>query len=81
MQDRSNLRIDPQAGVIQLSTIFDWYERDFTNWVATHRPELPETLFGYLRSQLREPDAARLESCQECRVEFIEYDWSLNEPR
>ena len=67
--------------MIWLSSIFDWYERDFSDWVEEKRPELPTTLHSYVLSQLGPADAARLASCEDCRVEFVDYDWSLNDAR
>lgn len=81
LEPSRNLRIDLEARVVELSAIFDWYESDFTDWVAEHRPDLPETLYGYVASQVQGVKADRLRRCTDCRVVFAEYDWSLNDAR
>jgi hypothetical protein len=60
------LRYDADAGVLYLSSIFDWYAEDFGgDVVAWILPRLPEDLAERLR-------AAKPE------VRYLDYDWSLN---
>ena len=76
-EDR-NVHVDPSQRVVRLSSIFDWYEADFTGWMERHAPQEPATLLGWLRHHA-EPDRRRqLLACSDCRVEFVPYDWGLN---
>lgn len=77
--DPRNVRIRPEAGVVHLSSIFDWYEEDFVGWMEAQHPTAPATLLGYLALYLNEDASARLASCTDCRIEFIPYDWTLND--
>jgi hypothetical protein len=72
-EDR-NACVDDDARLVRLSSIFDWYEADFTGWMERNRPGAPATLVGYLRDQAGD----RVSSCDDCEVEFFEYDWALN---
>jgi hypothetical protein len=75
-----NVRLDPATGTgtLHLSSIFDWYEKDFTRWVADRRPELEASLRAYVTLYLAEDTAAAVHDCTDCAVEFIPYDWGLN---
>ncbi|MDY7094504.1 MAG: DUF547 domain-containing protein [Acidobacteriota bacterium] len=60
------LRYDAGAGVLYLSSIFDWYAEDFGgDAVAWILPRLPEELANRLRAD--EPE-----------IRYLDYDWSLN---
>jgi hypothetical protein len=73
-----NVRVDRAGGVVHLSAIFDWYEEDFTGWLRRHRPGVRPTLLSYVRLYAGDELRAALEGCDECRVQFIQYDWTLN---
>jgi len=73
-----NVRVDRAGGVVHLSAIFDWYGDDFTGWLRRHRPGVRPTLLSYVHLYAGEELRAALEGCDRCRVEFIEYDWTLN---
>lgn len=81
LADAHNYRLDFEARVVLLSSIFDWYERDFTDWVSRNHPELPDTLRSWLTSHLPAERARALDACDDCRIEFVPYDWSLNDLR
>ncbi len=74
-----NAVVDPLTHTVWLSSIFSWYERDFTNWMRVHHPDEPATLVGYV-GRLAEPERrAALDSCTGCAVKFVPYDWRLND--
>ena len=77
--EERNVRIDVAGGTIFLSSIFSWYETDFTDWVKRHRPGEEATLQRYLPPYLSETQAAQLHACARCRVEFVPYYWALND--
>ena len=63
-------RVDPEAGIVFLSPIFDWYRGDF--------PEGRAALGTYL-SRIHPPGVQRdfLRRGQ-FRIQYTDYDWSLN---
>ena len=73
------MEVLPNLGVVRLSSIFDWYESDFTSWVETQHAKAGASLLDYVA--LAHPDPRALDECGACRVEFVEYDWGLNDRR
>ncbi len=62
-------QFDPRANVVKLTSLYDWYAGDFEqaagsvlSYVANHSPALRQAL----------------EASDKPRVEFLDYDWSLN---
>ena len=78
LADESNLRIDLEQRTIFLSAIFDWYERDFLDWQRDVESEARATLAGYVQPYLPAAKQRALAKCDDCRVEFLPYDWGLN---
>jgi Protein of unknown function, DUF547 len=77
--ERRNLEVDHQARVVRLSSILKWYSSDFTDWMKRHHPERAATLVEYARLYAPPERAADLERARGYEVEFIEYDWKLND--
>lgn len=76
VNSRQHFRVDRENKVVYVSKIFDWYGQKFlkdeTRAVSGNRPEL------YLLQWLDDETRKLLES-GEYRLEFIEWDWTLNE--
>lgn len=68
--DPSKNRFDAGARTLKLSSIFDWFREDFERSFKT----LPAFIANYSEPAL----AAALASGQQPRLEFLDYDWSLN---
>jgi hypothetical protein len=79
VSEERNVEIDPVAGQITLSSIFDWYEDDFVSFSKSKRPGDEPSLIGYLEPLLTPSQTAALAKCAECEVRFREYDWGLND--
>ena len=64
------LRIERRgdAPSVQVTTLFDWYGSDFSDW-TDH-----DTWQAYVRDYLELPEGTRF-------TDFIAYDWSLNDQR
>ena len=69
--------------VLYLSPIFDWHEQDFRKFGTTN--PLMREVFGerapmiqFVASFLRDDERKFLRDA-EFRVEFFEYDWTLND--
>lgn len=70
MNDPTKNRIDRRQKVAHLSKIFEWFEKDF----AAHSG----SLLKYVAQYVTDPELARELRTEPYRVEFLEYDWSLN---
>lgn len=64
IEDERRVRVDEERGVLLLSPIFDWYEEDF----LAVAPSLIEYIARH--RELGDP--------RPTRVEFLDYDWTLN---
>ncbi len=78
LAEARNVRVDREARTIWLSSIFDWFRKDFEGWMERHHPDAEASLVGYVRKVGGEPLSAALDGCEDCRVRFVEYDWALN---
>lgn len=65
-----NLRVDSGRGTLWLSSILDWFGDDF----GSNQREQLTALAPYLPA-----DARRLISTGRVMVQYLEYDWSLND--
>jgi hypothetical protein len=79
MAEERGVQIDPVARKIRLSKIFEWYQSDFTGWLKRQGAEA--SLRAYVRRYLDDERRAALDACGDCAVEFMEYDWALNDQR
>lgn len=66
LRNEAKNRFDAASGTLYLSEIFDWFSDDF----VTDTDALP----AYVAPYMADPRAAHAE-----RVEFLPYDWALNE--
>lgn len=62
------VQIDTKAGVVRLAKYFDWYGDDFG-----------DDHLGYVRPFLSEQRRARLDALDDPSIEYLEYDWRLND--
>lgn len=76
-----NVAFEAAEHRIGLSSIFDWYESDFTDWMKQNHPDRPATLIGYVGLYLSPEQTDALYRCDKCEIEFVEYDWALNDQR
>ncbi|NKB69920.1 MAG: DUF547 domain-containing protein [Candidatus Latescibacteria bacterium] len=74
--EQRNLHIDREAGILRLSSIFEWYESDFTEPLKENRAN--PTLIDYIAPYLSSEDAALLQT-RDFEIKFIPYDWGLND--
>ena len=70
INDPTRNRFDRERKVAYLSMIFKWFEDDFTAHSGS--------LLGYVKRYVADPQLARELESAPYRVEFLEYDWSLN---
>jgi Protein of unknown function, DUF547 len=70
INDSSRNRFDRERKIAYLSMIFKWYEDDFTAHSGS--------LLNYVKRYVGDPNLARELESEPYRVEFLEYNWSLN---
>ena len=77
------LRIDHQEKTIQLGVIFDWYKSYFIEKYGDIKKfrDRPAPIQAYLNciSKYIPPDDLKYVESKDYEVEFIKYDWRLNE--
>lgn len=78
LSDRSRNRYDSRTNTLQVSEIFSWYGDDFAQG---HRGfERLEDLFArYASAMTTHPAARKRLEAGTVPIEFLEYDWSLND--
>ena len=70
VNDSRRNRFDRERKVASLSMIFKWFEKDFTAQAGA--------LLHYVKRYVADPAVAADLHHRPYRVEFLEYDWSLN---
>jgi len=77
LSDRSRNRFDVRTGTLEISSIFDWYAEDFSKGWRGY-----DSLHDFFRTHADwiTDDAESVENLKEAglRIEFLDYDWSLN---
>jgi len=82
LSDPARFAVDRAAGVVKLSPIFDWFAGDFaTRYGKNSNPAVDKRLRGVIDfvATYAPDDAARWLRTARYRVEFLPYDWTLNE--
>ena len=77
LQDRSRNRFDVKIGTLEVSSIYDWYEVDFTQgWRGYDSlDDFFRTHADWIADDTKSVQALRE---GELQVEFLDYDWNLN---
>jgi len=80
LRDRSRNRFDAASNTLFVSKIFDWYAADFTNG---HRGfDSLKTSFAHYSNALSDAPAERARIKQgHYQIEYLDYDWRLNDAR
>jgi hypothetical protein len=75
-----NVRYDSNGNVLYLSSIFDWYEDDFINWIKGHYPEQKPTLANFVMKYLLPETFQSIgQSVENLKIVFLPYDWGIND--
>lgn len=80
LSDRSRNRYNEAAEKLEVSEIFDWYTRDFERgwqgWISLAQ------FFTHYRDSLADtPRARELLTAENIEIQFLEFNWILNEKR
>lgn len=79
INDKRNVRLDKDRGVLFLSSIFRWYEEDFTTWLKQYHPEQEASLVNYVLLYLDSPDSDEVRAADGgVEISYLQYDWGLN---
>ena len=73
-----NVRVDSTNRTIHLSSIFQWFRQDFTDWLkAQNKPkQASDRILDYIN--LYRPKGKQL-PLQGYKIKYIPYDWNLNQ--
>jgi hypothetical protein len=78
LSDRARNRYDPGANTLQVSAIFSWYGDDFARRNRGFG-RLEDVFARYAAALTADPAARKRLEARTVRIEFLEYDWSLND--
>jgi len=70
INDPTRNRFDRQQRIASLSMIFQWFEKDFSAAAGS--------VLAYVARYVNDPELAKELGRPGYRIEFLEYDWSLN---
>jgi hypothetical protein len=80
LKDRSRNRYNPRSGKLEVSRIFDWYGDDFRKGYRGY--ETLEGFFaGYADLMADDPAPRERIRSKQVKIDFLEYDWRLNDAR
>lgn len=80
LSDHGRNRFDPATGTLTVSRIFDWYHKDFEQG---HRgiDSLPALFARYADVLGSTPSEQAKIRAGRVKIQFLDYDWSLNDAR
>ena len=82
LAEERNYQIDHREKTIYLSSIFQWYEKDFLSWYQNRFPGHQASLLKYIGLYLTPEKTAELEKYgDDYKLQFIAYDWQLNDQK
>jgi len=76
INDENNFRIDKEQGKVYLSSIFDWYDDDFFEWLHNIKNNQEPHLLDYIKLYY---DGQITEEFYTWVIEFTDYNWQLND--
>ncbi len=80
MSDRSRNRYDPRTKTVELSSIFDWYGKDFEHGYKGFAG-VQDVVAKYADQLADSPADRALLRAKMVPIRFLDYDWSLNDVR
>ncbi len=80
LSDRSRNRYSAASGRLELSSIFDWYGKDFSRgWKGYHSVE--QFLARYADRLADDPAQQKIIREQKAGLKFLDYNWGLNDAK
>ncbi|MHC4591989.1 MAG: DUF547 domain-containing protein [Planctomycetota bacterium] len=85
LRNAKKFRIDRRKNEVYLSPIFDWFGKDFIRTYGTDRQfkrhgKAERAVLSYVSQHLEDRDRRYLETAAYA-IEYLDYDWSLNEQK
>ncbi|MDH3354591.1 MAG: DUF547 domain-containing protein [Chromatiales bacterium] len=78
LSDHSRNRFNPQSGELEISKIFDWYEKDFEQ--GNRQLHSIKDLFSRFSNQISDaPQQQQLIKNRQVEITYLNYDWRLND--
>lgn len=77
INEERNVKFDTKANSIQMSKIFDWFAEDFL--VAFPGEKDKKKVTEYLKLYLNSSSRQNLQQLKASKIEYIEYDWRIND--
>jgi hypothetical protein len=82
LTEERNFKIDHYEKVIYISSIFKWYEKDFTTWYTAKFPERESSLLSYIELYLTPEKIEELKKIgNSYPLRYVPYDWRLNDQK
>lgn len=87
LSDRTRNRFDPSSGRLEVSTIFGWFEVDWTSGFRGFEDKLPpirsreQFLAKYADLLADDPGHQRAIREEKAELSFLDYDWRLNDAK
>lgn len=82
IRSKSNVRYNDRENSLYLSSIFKWFESDYTDWLEHRYPEKEASLTAYVLPYLDNETADLIrQNISTLKVKFLDYDWGLNDQR
>lgn len=81
VNDSDNVTVDHDSRTVYLNAIFKWYEKDFINDLRARGRPTKRGLIDYVALHANGDLADKLLRADGYKVEFRDYDWSLNAAR
>ncbi|HKQ25224.1 MAG TPA: DUF547 domain-containing protein [Burkholderiales bacterium] len=75
LSDESRNRFNPKTGRLEVSKIFDWYGKDF----AARSGSVEAWLAQYGDKLAGEPKYQQMIRDKKAKLDFLDYDWALND--
>jgi len=75
--DPSHLVVDVETKTVSLTAILDWYQEDFLRWLTEAKGIEDPSVLDYVR--LYAPEDVANQIGDDFSVEYLEYDWRLND--
>ena len=79
IRESRNVRIDRERKVLVMSKILDWFQNDFTEWYMKNHGAKEAAVTDYLKLYLPKADRDFLEQHSDVKIEYNDYDWTLND--
>ncbi|MNC86755.1 hypothetical protein D3C83_24300 [compost metagenome] len=87
LSDRTRNRYNAESGRLEVSRIFDWYKED---WMSGYRGVEGRTaairsreqyFAGYAALLADRPEHRKVIEDQKAPIQFLDYDWALNDTK